>query len=488
MKKLILGIATLTAIGLLAGNVSAGQLNAGNTLLAAELISPTVDSQINAVNTAYQSDGPIAISTQLKITLTKANFAAGTAISLCDPTGKQMATGAIGVAGPEVTLSPLSSPLASGTVYNFQPAAVCVPNGLPLNNILIAKGTPAGTSESPSTASMKVDSVTSPGDATVFASATIVTVINQFEAVVTPVTTKLDFPKMIDFIVDGVATPPNTPASGVTNAALKITSNESIPVGQKVNVAYGGGDCGPLAGNSYLKVKISGSLEGLSNLNYNGIAPTEPVFTAAEKTAQAATRTFVGGNIKVCKVAKVFPLGLTNPAKEQIISGVRNVELTIGASAAGGPVDMPNQYSRTLVQGTKGYEIKLDSSLAYVPAITSNPNARVTCLVNNMGTLNAAVSADIVSSETGYKKEGIALGTAKAGYASRITFEGNTIKGIDGSATTIELPDKTKYSVRFNVNAPMQSLTFFCSQVDPVSGGQKPIPVMTDNSGTGFMW
>ena len=72
--------------GASASSWAAASLNAGNTTLAAEKISATTDYPAAAVNTAYQSAGPVAASTVLKISLTNGKFAFPSDVDICKGT------------------------------------------------------------------------------------------------------------------------------------------------------------------------------------------------------------------------------------------------------------------------------------------------------------------------------------------------------------------------------------------------------------------
>jgi len=476
VKKFFVTTAALTALGLLgvaSDSFAAAQLNAGNTFLAAEKISPTSDYLANSVYTAYQTGGPVAISTVIKISLTNGKFTAGSTIDICDGT-TSMGRGTVPAAPNNNYVEiQLTSPLASGKVYTFQTDG-CKAVGTPLNNILVPAGTVAGT-----VISMTVDNKLTPGDPNVYATAPVITVKNQFSATLLPVTSKLDFrTNMQTFIPSGTQLP-YTPSSTQSQAALLIVSDESI--NDKVTVAPGGGSCDrQLAAGDSLTVKITGNLQGISSVKYYAATTTTTYsVTNTDVTNGYATLSVAGDKLSICmstdtpKTYRALELTAANTAGIPIIPGTRTAQITI----KGGGIIAPG-YTRDLIPaGTPSHIIQLDATQYYIPLIKYNPAAGEETYIklqskSTIGGANGvlvqilASDGSLVPYNAGTITPGTPLTITGSQLVSAVTSAGKTVDGVKGFAAIV------------TINAPEGDLFAYANTCSNVAGCKR-IPVKT---------
>jgi hypothetical protein len=478
VKKFFVTAAAFTALGLLgvaSDSFAAAQLNAGNTFLAAEKISPTTDYTAPSVNTAYQTGGPVAASTVIKISLANGKFVPGTTIDICDNFGNSMGSGTVPSAPNnnyvEITLT---NPLASGTVYTIQDDG-CAGLATPLSSIIVPAGTGAGT-----VISMTVDNKLIPGDPNVYATAPVITVKNQFSATLKPVTSKLDFATNMErFKSDPSCTSLPCTTDTESKAALLIESDESI--NDKVTVTAGGGSCDrQLAAGDSLVVKITGNLQGLGNINYVGATTTSSyTITNTDRTNGYATLTVAGNNLSICKstdspkVYRALVLTADDTTGTPIIPGTRTAQITIkgGGNIASG-------YSRDLIPaGTPSHIIQLDATQYYIPLIKYNPAAGEETYIklqskSTIGGANGvlvqilASDGSLVPYNAGTITSGTPLLITGSQLVSAVTSAGKTVDGSQGFAVIV------------TVNAP-EADVFAYANTCSNAAGCKRIPVKT---------
>ena len=471
MKKsfMVLFLAFLI-VGLISASAfAAAQLNAGNTTLAAERISPTTDYTASSVYTAYQTGGPVAASTVIKISLTNGKFNAGSTIDICNGTTSMGNSDTLSSDSNYVEIT-LTSPLASGTVYTFQPNAC---TGTPLNNVIVPAGSVAGT-----VISMTVDNKLTPGDPNVYATAPVITVKNQFSATLLPVTSKLDFnDNMETFIPDSSCTTPPCTTATESKAALLIVSDESI--NDKVTLAPGGGTCDrQLAANDLLTAKITGNLQGISAVEYEATATTTYTVTATDRTNGYATLTVAGNRLSICrstdtpKIYRALELTAANTAGIPIIAGTRTAQITI---KGGGTI--PAGYTRDLIPaGTPSHIIQLDATQYYIPLIKVATGEDTYIKLQSKSTIGGAngVSIQILASDgslvtynAGTITPGTPLTITGSQLVSAVTSAGKTVDGSKGFAAIV------------TINAP-EGDVFAYANICNVSGCKR-IPVKTVN-------
>ena len=440
-KYLKIFLLSVAVIGLLSGSAfAAAALNAGNTKLAAELVSPTVGFPIG-VNNAYETGGPIAATTVLRVSLTNARFpAVATPVVICEmPIGQQRGDGLAAANAAFVDIL-LTEPLASaGTVYTFQPNACVAAPPTPLA-VAIPAGTKAGA-----VATMAVDSVTVPGDPNVVASATILTVVTQFSATLQPVTSKLDFATLQKtFVPSGGIILPYSTALG-SHAGLTIISDETIPVGAKVPVTYAGACTGTL-GVDTLDLTITGDLNGLAAFMYEAV--TVPI-AAADITAGKKLLTVPGGSLSICssadspKTARSVELVAIGPTGAvSIATGTRTLQATL----KGGGV-IPGGFSEDLVAaGTASHIFQLDATQYYVQLIKGGPGFETYIKLQSKSTIpgsggvNVQILAEdgsLVPYSAGTIIAGTPLTITGTDLAAAVVAAGKSVTPINGFAAVI---------------------------------------------------
>lgn len=464
-KFLVLAI---VAVGLMAGSAfGAAALNAGNTTLSAEKISPTTDYPAAAINTAYQTGGPVAATTVIRVSLTNGKFSPGDTIGIWD--------GSLGDRGNAVVPAvpnntrvdiTLTSPLASGTVYQI----VNYTSGFPLTGVSVPAGSAADT-----TVTLNVDSLTIPGDPSVAASATAITVKKQFSATLTSVTSKLSFAdNMETFIASGGPAVPKT-TSTESQAALLIVSDESI--NDKVPVAAGGGSCKrQLFAADSIDAKVTGGLIGISNVEYEGIATTTYAVTATDRTNGYATLAVAGDDLSICystdtpQTAYGLELTAADVAGTSIAAGTRTAQITLkgGGSVAAG-------YSRDLVAaGTTSHVILLDATQTHIQHIKADAAAGVETYIvvqskSNVSGANAvrveilASDGSMVSYDAGTITPGIPKVIKGSDLKAAVEADGKTVAGAIGFAAIL------------TVNTPSEDLFGYAAYVTPTHTLRVPL-------------
>jgi hypothetical protein len=345
-------------------------LNAGNTTLAAEKIPPTTGYYtIDAVNTAYEPAGAVAVSTVLEVSLANGAFTPGSTIQLCSGTDPVsiIATVAAAPNNTSVTLTLIDS-LASGLVYTFDDA--CVGPGDPLTNVTVPAGTLAGA-----VVTMTVANAANAADPNILASATVLTVMNQFSATLLPVTSALSFAtNEFTFLPSGTALP-YTPDANDSDASLVITSNDSI----NDNVVLTGGPAClwtlPNAADSF-KFKVVGDLHGIGTIVYDGAAPYTVL--AADVANGYATLQVANTAINICKTTDAsvtaYKMDLTaQNTTAAMVVGTRTLEATV-LGGSGGAGDLAVGYSRDVLSPAveTGWVFQLAANSFFVPYIATN--------------------------------------------------------------------------------------------------------------------
>jgi hypothetical protein len=477
MKYLRILVLSMAVVGLMAGSAFAqAALNAGNTTLAAEKISPTVDYATGAINTGYQTGGPIAATTVIKVSITNGKFTPGPGIiGIYDPvTTTVMGVGTVPAAPNNTSANvTLVSPLASGTVYQIDSP----PGAGVLNGVSVPAGSPAGT-----IVTLSLDSVTIPGDPNVVASAPAITVKNQFSATLAPVTSKLDFAdNMETFVPAWFPNPPRTSTPWESQAALRFVSDETIL--DKIVVADGPGACDSSLPGDTVNAKITGNLTGIGFIEYEGyglvITTTYPV-TAADRTNGFATLA-LPGVFDICKNNDVAPfdsaleLTAADIAGTSIPTGVRTATITLVGAGAPGVVA---GYSRALVAaGTTSHDIQLDATQLYIPLVGSNPPDRETYIklqskstIAGSNGVKVAILASDGSVSTIYDAGSITSGTPKtitgAELVAAAAAAGKTVDGVAGFAAIV------------TVNAPQADVFAYANMVDAFGAKRVPCKVV----------
>lgn len=451
---------------------AAASLNAGNTTLAAELISPSTDYSMATVNTAYQPAGAVAASTRLRFSLTNATFDAGAVLQMCAAGTNVSATYTV-LTAPNNTFADfiLNKPLASGDVYTLSNTNDnCVTAPVALTNVNILAGSAAGA-----TASIAITNKDNSADPNVLAEGTIATVSNQFSATLSAVTSKLDFADNQEtFRLTGTALP-YTPAATQSQAGLLIVSNLSLA--NTVTTVDAGGACNKqLVAGDTVRIKITGDLTGISNIKY-GTVPQSYTITSVDKTNGYATFNLAGNTTQMCAATetatkRAVELTAANVTGTPIVAGTRTVQVIL---LGGGNVAIG--YSRDLVAaGTSSHIIQLDATQYYIPLIkVVAPSTQTYIKLQSKTTLSGSggVSFSILASDgttVTYNAGSITPGTPKTVTGSdleaAVTAAGKTVDGSAGFAAVV------------TINVPEADLFVYANTID-AAGQWKRIPVKT---------
>ncbi len=472
MRYLKILFVSMVVIGLMTGSALAASLNAGNTTVASELVPAAGAPVPGGVNTAYQPTGPVAATTQIKVSLTNGTFAAGQ-IDLCDSWGNSYLAGPVTtVAGATSVTMTLTVPLASGTVYNFQPAA-CVAGPVALTNVNIAAGAVGG-----SVVTMTVDNALNPGDPNIYATAPVTTLVDQFSIELTPVTSVIRFAGGMRDFAGTITTSTNT---------FVLLSNETIGTRVITGLPDNVSCLSPMSGGGgkdfrYTATPGTGNnFSGVATFTFSG-AVTGVVIDNVIATGDASATGVVTGlvNTRVC--------GSATPAATKALAGNRN---SLILTVDGTTVITPRTYNikidtveggeilaaaRTLFGPALGWTWRLDATQYYIPLIGSVPPGRETyiklqskstaagtngvsvAILASDGTITATYSPGTITSGTPMTITGAQLVAAA-------TAAGKTVDGAAGFAAII------------TVNAPEADLFVYANMID--AAGAKRIPVKT---------
>jgi hypothetical protein len=312
----------------------------------------------------------------------------------------------------------------------------------------------------------------------VVASATVLTVVKQFTATLSAVTSKLDFNDNLETFIPSnpmPLVPPMTESATESEAALTIFSNEAI--NDKVVVAAGAGACERvLAALDTLKIIISGDLAGINQVEYDG-APVVTI-TAADRTAGKVTVTVAGNAANICYKGGLTPDVTVTPKEIELIAlnttgtsinpGTRTAQVTLtggGNVVAGFTEDL-------VTAGTASHIIELDATVLYAPLVGSDTaNGRET-FIKIQTKLNAGVTVKILASDGTYVN--YSAGTVVAGtpltitgsdLKAAVTAAGKAVDGVKGFAAIVY------------VNAAEANVFAYANIIDP--NGAKRVPLKT---------
>lgn len=484
-KRVLVAIATMAAATLVAGTAfAAGQLNAGNTTLAAEKIPASTSTVYAAgnVNTAYQTGGPIAASTVLKISLTNGTFANTTAIAptfaICNGTNAVTNTTAYSSAtNASSVLVTVASPLATGTVYTLQTGAACVA-AAPLTVIQVPGGSTAGT-----VLGMTIDSNTSPGDANVLANATVLTVKNQFSATLAPVTSTVSFTSGLkQLVADAAVNPPNTTAATTANAGFLMLSDETI--NDKV-VAAGGTAAAcdaSLSATDALTIKTSGNLSGIASFALNGGAAQGVVaadITAGFKSFDAvgAAGAAAAGNLFYCDAS----VNNTNKALTMNVDGTtalnaRTLTSQVTLKSTGAGSSLAAGYSRDLIAaGSNAFILQLGATQYYLGLVKTDAANGTETYVKLQSKSNTTGSNGVLVSVLAADGTTVDFNAGTITAGTPFTVTGAEMK------TAVEAAGKTVpangFAAIISVNAAEADVFGYANIVDPT--GAKRLPLKT---------
>jgi hypothetical protein len=487
MKK-YLGIFTLTlfAVGLMCGSVfAAASLNAGNTTVASELV-PAAGLAIPAVNTGYQPNGAVATSSQINVSLTNGTFTAATNLTICDSllggAASTYGTVAVPVAPNNTSVTIVTTkPMASGTVYHFEPTAVCAGAVTPLNNVNIAAGSVGGA-----IVTMTTDNNLNPGDTNLFATANVTTLVDQFSVELTPVTSVITFLSGMKQLSTAGAVSLNSEFN------FNILSNETlgtkIATGLANNISCGAMGAGAGKAFKYTATPgTGGNFSGIAAATGFGYLIANAGYTVIDNaitaTKAAATGDVETATFRVCGSA-------TSATTKALAANQNQLRLTVDGTTVLTPrvydIGISTVTGAIILAGprvvipltTLGWTWTIDSSQYYLPLIGSNAAAgretyiklqskNTSSAANGYSVAILAADGSTTATLTGTIIPGTPTSITGAQLIAAATAAGKTIDGQAGFAAII------------TVNAPETDVFAYANMLD--ASGAKRIPVKTVN-------
>jgi hypothetical protein len=487
MRYLKISFLSLLVVGFMTGSAfAAAGLNAGNTTVAAERVPAATDYLIAAVNTAYQTGGPVAATTQIKITLANGNFLPATDVSICDGlVAGSYGTGptAAGPPNPTSVTIALTKPLSASQVYTLQPvAAGACAIGAPtaLSNVNIAMGSLA-----PAVLTMTVDSATSPGDVNVYATANVVTLVNQFSIEWTPVTDTITFTSAMK----NFSSPP-AKAVGSSGFAFYILSNETIADRVPTGLAAANNACAAMGGAGAKTFKFTSTpgsgfdFDGVTRFEYTiGVAPlpgtlikapvakTDPSLAGNVDALGALLMACGSGSTGATKALPANQNWLVLTVNGTTVLTARNYSIKADLISGGGI----GAGDRNLVATATGWTWRLDSTQYYIPLVGSVPaSGRETYIklqskstvAGSNGVSVAILASDgtiVATYNPGNITSGVPMTITGAALVAAATAAGKTVDGGAGFAVIV------------TVNAPAADLFGYANMID--AAGAKRIPM-----------
>jgi hypothetical protein len=487
MRYLKILFLSLAIIGLMSGSAfAAASLNAGNTTIASELV-PAGGLAVAAVNNAYQPNGAVAPTTQIRLSLANGTFSA-VAITLCDTAGTSYSAATIPTLGATGVTIVSTVFMASGTVYNFQPSP-CIAGPSPLTQIRIGAGALGG-----SVVTMTVDNALVPGDTNLYATAPIITLVDQLSVqLITPAVDIIDFgaiPVMSKFRAGGSGGPTTSVAR------LVVLSNETIA--QKIATGHAGVNttCGAwLATTEALSFTATPGSGTAMGTGFHATTAFQATGTLAVtlKAAIASTDASATGNAALQPAAGNLAAnscgtGATAATIALVPANTSNATLTVNGTT----VLTPRSYrlavgtttsgaivaaARTILAATTAWTWNMDASQYYIPLVASDAGTfRETYIKLQSKNLTAGsngVSVAILANDgtttatwTGAISAGTPLTITGAQLVAAATTALKVVNALAGFAVIV------------TVNAPEADVFVYANMIDGV-GGAKRIPVKT---------
>jgi hypothetical protein len=483
-------------------------LQGGNTTLAAEKIPTSGDGYVVGSGLASQgvyvaySGATLGANGQLLITLSGGKFNTTTPeLDLCDEsTGAAMGTYQHpGGQSATSMVYLLSQPLSPGTSYTVQPTTTCgqtvdtllTPTVTPLTDILVPAGSPAGT-----TVTMTIADNVSPSDANVLATGTIVTVVNQFSATVTPVTSTLSFNTTPVALTGFTASGSAVPYTSATDSYAGITIFSNQNISDLVNVPGNGALCEASleSASDAFVVTVAGNLAGLLDINYdqdNVVSPSP--FTTAQLAANSVSLSIPGDQALICysgganpapAPVKPIPIAIQVPSNPAVAIGAGTYTLDVTLTGAGSDAkDVASGYSRDIMTPTAvpqlEWTIVNPSNTYYIESIATNPAQGQETYIMLQSSATASglngVSVQILSTKAACMAT-MAPYTATINPGTPLVILGSQLANW---ATNQSCPVNTSgFAAIVTVNAPNDAL-FEYAQLCTPGIGCSPIPVAT---------
>jgi len=486
MKKYVkIALLMVLAFGLLSGSAfAAASLNGGNATVASELITAgsAFDLPGTAANTAYQPNGAVAVSTQIKISLTGGSFTGlaatggSSGLNICDGTTSMGTTTAITAADTSAVVT-LVKPLASGTVYTIQKND-CAASPQALGALIrITSGS--------SSVTMTVDN-NAGTDANLYATTTIATVADQLSAVIsTAAKDTLDFSTSLKKFKTG-----GTDTTTTSKATFVLLSNETL--GSKLTSGHVGNNTGcgawPNADQLTLTVLPGGSATTMG-AGFHATAPflmsgfiVDSAIASTDASGTGTVTLNTAPNIVNSCGAGTLAANITAAAKTALYLQVlgttalqaRTFNLKVDTVKA---VNIKAE-ARTIMASTLAWTWTLDATQYYVPlikfgsgtetyiklqsnsALVGSNGVSIQVLATD-GTMVTVTPATNITSGTPYTLTGTDI-------AALVTAAGKSVSGANGFAAII------------TINTPNANIFGYANMIDPLGAKRVPLQRLTD--------
>ncbi|MFO0751884.1 MAG: hypothetical protein U0411_00980 [Thermodesulfovibrionales bacterium] len=172
----------------------------------------------------------------------------------------------------------------------------------------------------------------------------------------------------------------------------------------------------------------------------------------------------------------------------------RTISGTYDISFGTGGVDTFTAPSYATIQSwsLNGYQ-------AIIPWLTHTSTVPTYCLVNNSNSASATMFLDVITSDAASTTTNVSLGSIAANTSLLLIFNDQGVQSQNAAGTTSTLNNLSavtftgstskRYAGKLTVAGNQNNVTMTCAQTDPVTGGKRPVPVLTSDTGVvGPQW
>lgn len=523
-KYLKVSLLAMLAIAMIAGTAFAGttsvnHLSAGANYSAAleamgaarnvAIVGTTNASSLpTSKPIAYVLGQNLSSGNLIRMTLSGAAFKGGSAIYVCAINGGGTANIAIGSASPSAnattqsfqvgTIDAPAANVAGGNFVWFTDSADC--DAAASNTFPVQLSARSSTG----TATVSVDIITAGGITVDDAStATLANFAQEYSVALSSAdTVTIDYlgtpGNGTRFIED--APGGNTIAAPTANKiVITRTGYNLAAVASNATATQGGVNAG-LAVNATVSFQDSASWAGINRvilMAANEIG-TDP--GACSNAAPSLASNSPSGTVSVAIPAARWA-GATNLALTTCFQvtgstnlATRTISGTYDINFGTGGVDTITAPSYATIQtwSLNGYQ-------AIIPWLTLSSTVPTYCLVNNSNSASATMFMDVVTSDAAQTTTNVSLGDIAANTSLLLIFNDQGVQSQDAAGTTTTLNDLSavsftgstskRYSGKLTVAGNQNNVTMTCAQTDPVTGGKRPVPVLTgDTNVNGPQW
>ncbi len=290
----------------------------------------------------------------------------------------------------------------------------------------------------------------------------------------------------------------NKTTAGSANKLVVTQTPQDLDAQNSVTTAALGGLNAALAMNA--TVALTDSLTSWAGINSVYITATNSTTGTANSPACIPANIAAGTNSPSGTITLSVPVATWN--------GGGNLSLGICASTSGAvlptrtitgtyQVAVPSTAVQTIpvsasanlqVWGLNGYQ-------AILPWLTLSSTVPTYCLVNNSNSTTANMFLNVISNDVGSTAASLSLGTIAANTSQLLLFNNSGVSSISATGTATVLnslsgvtftgSSSERYAGQFTVAAPQNGVTVSCAQTDPVTGGKRPVAVLTIEASSG---